>query len=334
MTPHEEKRIRKWNSELSGDIQISLLMTEDKRSREINEFCENLTRFAPKISVVKEDGESNEAPAIDIGHALRYHAIPLGTELEPFLDALSGIHKKFSPVPVFILDRLKRIKQPAELRLYVSQQCHFCPETVRRIMPLAAANEFIHLTIVDCTLFPEMAQSDNIQSVPTVLLDERFRWTGSLRLEELVETITNRDPAKLGTSSLKRMLKEGNASRLAEMMLDKKTIFPAFLDVLVHKKWPVRLGAIVAMEEIAGRNPELAAQVIDPLWERFHHAEDPVKGDIIYILGELGNYEIAARLEMVLNGQYDSEIKEAAREALEKIGKPCIPDQRILKERD
>jgi HEAT repeat protein len=115
------------------------------------------------------------------------------------------------------------------------------------------------------------------------------------------------------------MLKEGNALQLAEMMLDSETIFPAFYDLLIHKKWHVRLGAMVALEEIASRNPELAVQVIDPLWERFHHAEDTVKGDIIYILGESGDHTIAPRLEMILGGQYHTEVREAAQEALEKI---------------
>ncbi|MBE9569841.1 MAG: thioredoxin family protein [Proteobacteria bacterium] len=222
-----------------------------------------------------------------------------------------------------IQDHLEKIKLPAVLRLYVSQQCPFCPVTVRQIIPLPAANEFIQLTIIDCTLFPEMAQSNRIQSVPTVLLDEQFRWTGSLRLEELVEIMTNRDPAKLGTSTLKRMLKEGNAAQLAEMMLDKERIFPAFLDLLIHKKWPIRLGAMVAMEEIADRNSELAAQVIDPLWERFHQVEDPVKGDIVYILGESGDYKIVPRLQMILDSQYNTEVKEAAKEAIEKITHLC-----------
>jgi glutaredoxin len=323
MTPQEEKQIRKWNSEQSDDIQISLLVTEDKRSMEFIDFSENLNCLAPKIRIVKEEGEPTGPPAIQIGHALRYHAIPLGTELEPFLEALSIFDKKVPRIPESIQDRLERIKLPTALRLYVSQQCPFCPMTARQMIPLSAANEFIELTIIDCTLFPEMAQSNRIQSVPTVLLDEQFRWTGSFRLEELVEIITKRDPAKLGTSSLETMLREGNAAQLAEMMLDKEDIFPAFHDLLIHEKWPVRLGAMVALEEIAGRNPELAAQVIDPLWERFHHAEDPVKGDIIYILGESGDHRIAPRLEMILSGQYHTEVKEAAKEALEKIAETC-----------
>jgi hypothetical protein len=206
------------------------------------------------------------------------------------------------------------------LRLFISQQCPFCPLTIQHITPLLALNELIHLAVIDCTLFPEMAQAKRIQSVPALLLDEQFRWTGSFLLEEVTEVMTNRDPEQLGSTSLERMLKEGNASKLAEMMLERKVIFPSLLDLLTHHKWPVRLGAMVTMEEITNRDPGLAAQVIDPLWERFQHAEDSVKGDIIHVLGESGNQKVSPRMQMVLDGEYDAEVKEAAREALEKIG--------------
>lgn len=319
MTPDEKAQIRKYNSELSTDIHISLLTTEDKRSKEFEGFCENLVRLAPRIRVMQEEGESGGAPAIQVSHTLRYHAIPLGKELRPFLDALPVSDGRASSMSASVQDHLNRMDVPAMLRLFISQQCPFCPVTVQHITPLVAISELIDLTIIDCTLFPEMAQSNRIRSVPTLLLDRQFRWTGSFLLEEVTEVMTNRDPAELGSLSLERMLKEGDASKLAEMMLEREQIFPPLLDLLTHEKWPVRLGAMVAMEEITNRNPGLAAQVIDPLWERFQQVEDPVKGDIIHVLGESGNRTIAPKMQMVLDGEYDAEVKEAAREALEKI---------------
>ncbi|MCP4111682.1 MAG: hypothetical protein GY749_40195, partial [Desulfobacteraceae bacterium] len=145
------------------------------------------------------------------------------------------------------------------------------------------------------------------------------RWTGSVDIKELLEMIVNRDPLKLSASSMESMLKQGNVSLLTKMMLDENAVFPAFLDLLVHEKWPVRLGAMVAMEEIAEKNKKLASTVVEPLWNRFLHAEDRVKGDILYILGEAGDHELIPRLEMISEGQYDAELKEAASEAIEKI---------------
>jgi hypothetical protein len=318
MTPGEEATIRQFNSELSADVHISLLLTDDERSDGFERFCGNLSRLAPRIHLTREEGESREAPAIRIGHALRYHAIPLGKELGPFLEILPVLDARAPAIPLSVQDRLKSMNVPAVLSLFIAQQCPFCPVTVRHITPLLAVSEFIDLTIIDCTLFPEMAQINRIQSVPTLLLDKQFRWTGSFVLEEVVEVMTNRDPSKLSRLSLERMLKEGNAARLAENMLEKKAIFPALFELLTHHKWPVRLGAMVVMEEIASRDPDLAAQVVDPLWERFPRVEDSVKGDIIHVLGESRNHKIVPWMKMVLDGEYDAEVKEAAREALQK----------------
>ena len=319
--PEERERLKTWGKGLSGDIEIRFLVTEDKRSQQLGDFCADLTRLAPRIHVAREEGEPHEAPSIWIGSGLRYHGVPLGTELEPFLEALSDVARGSFRVPSSARNDLQQIRLPADLRLYVSQQCHFCPNTVRQVIPLPAINELIRVTVIDCTLFPEMAQSHDIRSVPTVLLDEQFRWTGSLPLEELVDVMTDRDPAKLSASSLEGMLRDGNAFQLAEMMIAEKTIFPAFIDLLVHKKLFIRLGAMAIMEEIASRNAGLAAQVVDPLWQRFPQAGEQVKGDIVHVLGESGNHEVVPMMRMILDGSYGGEVKEAAQEALDKIAK-------------
>jgi len=319
MTPEEEGRIRKWGDGLSRDIRIGLFTTEDKRTRQLGDFCENLAHHAPKIRIVQEEDEHNEIPAIGIGSGLRYHGVPLGTELEPFLEALSNSDRGSSDLTPSLLDDLKEISLPADLGLYVTPQCPHCPVTARQLIPLAAASGLVRLTVIDCVLFPEMAKSQKIRSVPTVLLDGQFRWTGSLSLEELVEVMRNRDPAKLSATSLEGMLKEGHASQIAKMMLHKEMVFPAFIDLLVHEKMFIRLGAMVIIEEIAGQNRGLASQVMDPLWERFHESGDRVQGDIIHVLGESGSDQLVPRLETILEGSHHREVKEAAQEALDKI---------------
>jgi HEAT repeat protein len=103
------------------------------------------------------------------------------------------------------------------------------------------------------------------------------------------------------------------------MMLDAQKIFPAFYELLTHEKWPIRLGAMVVMEEIAAQAPGIAPEAIDPLWGRFEGVSDQVKGDILYLYGEIGDRKAIAWLEEVTAGKFNAEVKEAAKEALEKI---------------
>jgi hypothetical protein len=320
MIPEEERQIALWGQKLENDIRMELTITKDKRSRAFQNFCDNLSRVAPKISTKTEKENEAKAPLIRIGN-VRYQAIPSGKELEPFLSALAGNESPTPQLSASLRERVSTMEIPARLKIYITPYCPFCPVAVKQLLSLAAANEGIKLTIIDGALFPEAAKSDNIQSAPTVLLDDLYRWTGTIQLREIADMILSRDPSRLSASSLKDMFEEGNAAGVAEMMTDSGKIFPAFLELLVHEKWPVRLGAMVAFETIAEKNSKLIAQAIPFLWERFPHVEDTVKGDVLYLFGVSGDESLIPKLETVLSGPYPVEVKEAAAEALEEISR-------------
>ena len=314
----EKKQIADWSQTLKDDIRIHLILTEDERSQTFKEFCDDLARIVPKIKIKQEkDGES-KSPVIRIGN-VGYQAIPTGKKLEPFLSALFDGDGQTQNGLLSIHKKVHQIRVPALLKVYILPHCPFCPLAVKQLLCLAAASESIKLTVIDGAFFPERAASDKIQSAPTVLLDDQFYWTGSIRIEEIVDMILNRDPSRLSTSSLKAMFEEGKAVEVAGMMLDSGKIFSAFTELLVHKKWPVRLAAMVAFETIAEENRTLVHQTLPYLLDCFLTAEDTVKGDILYLLGKSGDKGIIPKLETVLNGPYGVDVKEAAQEALEAL---------------
>jgi hypothetical protein len=319
MIPEKEKQqIANWSRTLKDDIRITLILTEDERSQTFKDFCDDLTHIAPKIKIKQEKEAESKPPLIRVGN-VGYQAIPTGRELEPFLSVLADDDGQTKNGSLSVRKTLHQIRVPALLKVYIMPHCPFCPATVKQLLCLAAASESIKLTIIDGSFFPEKAASDNIRSAPTVLLDDQFYWTGSIQTEEIVDMILNRDPSRLSASSLKAMFEEGGAVEVAGMMLDSGKIFPAFMELLVHKKWPVRLAAMVAFETIAEENHTLVHHTIPYLWDCFSTAEDTVKGDILYLFGKSRDKGIIPKLETVLNGPYGVDVKEAAEEALEAL---------------
>jgi hypothetical protein len=314
-----EKQILKLNERLSGDITISLTKSEHPSYPSFKDFCDNLNRLVPQVKVTM-DGESPEKPPqIVIGNGLRYQAVPAGLELPPFLDALTDFSSNASDAALKTKDLLKKDKLPATLTLYIAAQCGFCPAVVRQLMSLPMVDDQIQLIIIDGALFPEMAEAHKIEAVPTLLLDDQFRWTGSVPLKEIINTINTRDPASLGAASLENLLKEGQAGRLAAMMLEARQVFPAFYELLIHSQWHIRLGAMVVMEEIIDHNASMTSEVIDRLWDQFDRLSDQVKGDVLYLFGVSRDQRTAALLDEVLAGDQNEEVKEAAKEALEAL---------------
>jgi alkyl hydroperoxide reductase subunit AhpF len=318
MTLQEEKIIKEWGQTLGAEISIELTVTPDERSQAFRDFCEHLSRLAPKVRIKTEKEEEEEPPVIRIAN-VRYQAIPEGKELEPFLSVLSDKDSHVHKLPSSVREQLGRIEIPALLKIYVTPHCPFCPATVRQLLLLTEANESIKLTVIDGALFPESAQSDNVQSAPTVILDDQYRWTAAVQIPEVVDMILNRDPSRLSAASLQDMINEGDAGRVAEMMLDSGKLIPAFLELLVHEKWPVRLGAMVVFETLAVENYKLVARAGGFLWESFSQAEDTVKGDILYLMGKSGDAGVIPKLEAVLYGPYSTDVREAASEALEEL---------------
>ena len=317
----EEKQIIKLNQQLSQPIALGRVDSQHASNQLFKNFCDNLTRLAPKIKITPVQTEPQNSPQIHIGSGLRYQAIPSGYELQPFLDALTALDMGSANMAGALKRRLNENTLPAFLTIFISPQCTFCPQAVRELNALPLTAENIRLTVIDGTLFPEMVQNHNIRSVPTILLEDRFRWTGSVAIEELVDAIVTRSPSALRSSSLESIIKEGGAGQLAAMMMKAGLLFPAFYEVLTHDKWPIRLGAMVVMEQIIEEKPELAIEALDPLWQRFHQVAIQIQGDILHVFGEIGDPRSIPWVESILSGNFDPEVKEAAREAAEKISK-------------
>jgi hypothetical protein len=315
MKTDEEKRISALARKVVDHVILRLRVTADERSSTLQTFCERLAALVPQISVIREEAPEQDYPFILLPNGVRYQGTPRGNEVEPFVDALAGTTP---PLPEALHARLEAVRLPAAMDLYVIPQCRHCPHTARRLIAMVDANPLLQLTVIDADLFPDAAERLNIQAVPTAVLDGRFRWTGAVELEEVVALMATRDPASLGPSTLMMMLQEGSAYRLAEMMIQSNTLFPALMELLCHEKWPVRLGAMVTVEQLSALNSQLAQEALQRLWERFEDNPDLVRGDILFLTGEVGGEWVIPKVKSVLDSA-GSEVKEAAEEALQKL---------------
>ncbi|MFO8009678.1 MAG: thioredoxin family protein [Dehalococcoidia bacterium] len=319
MNQHEEQQVIQWSKGISGEIRIQLNTTGDERSGALRDFCEKLETMASNVRVIENEPDPGGLPSIQVGSNLRYSAIPAGPEMPLFLDALSLLHGGTVPVSQVIRDRVGRIEEATGVRAVITQQCPTCPAVIRQLITLTAINRKIQLDIIDAMLFPELAQELDVQGVPTVFVGERFRWTGYTELEEILDAITGNKPSDFSANTIDRMLQEGNASEVAEMILEQREVFPAIIELLVDEKFATRLGAMAAMEMVTDRDVNVANQIVEPLWRRFDQVIEPMQIDILYLIGEAGTTESIPLMESVLNGPHREHVKEIAQEAIDSI---------------
>ncbi|MCF8144872.1 MAG: thioredoxin family protein [Deltaproteobacteria bacterium] len=322
---HEELKkradaIRKWNEGLTTGVTLRLVRTEGPQSRAIERFATGLHDLAPKIVVEEAAGLNGDLPGMLIGESWAFHFVPEGMELDPFMDLLSAIDRGEADIRDDIRGILKNHSGRIPLTLYLSTHCPNCPAVMRQIGPLPLVNPGIHVTAIDGLLFPDLASAERIQSVPTLIGEGGLRWTGQIRLESVIEVLVERGEAGYTREILEEMITQGNAGPLADMMIRAGRLFPAFMDLLTSDLFSLRLGAMVVMEDLAERAPDLARSVLEPLWKRMSGVDEAVQGDILYLIGVIGDPTWIPRLASFMEKGLSPDLEEAAREALESLG--------------
>jgi alkyl hydroperoxide reductase subunit AhpF len=220
MTPEEIETIDSWRQEIGGELRLELLVAEDgTKDPDMEAFAEDLNTLVPQVSWKASDEHPLFAPGFRIGENVFFQMVPSQKELSPFLRALVLLDGRPTSLSDAVRDALAENQLPAHIKLYVAPTCPHCPAVVRQMLDIAAESGRISLHVIDGARFPEKAEQDDVQSVPTLVLEDRFRWTGSVSSDELAGIIRQRDPSMLGISSLRGLIENGDAQSVAEMML-------------------------------------------------------------------------------------------------------------------
>jgi len=304
-------QIQKWKQTIQDPLDLTVWLSNDDISHKFESFCDLFTEYATCVHFHKKFDVNHSMPGIQITDQVIYHAIPTGPELSPFLELLSQTMQNHSKANTYI-------HQVIEFKLFIASQCAFCPITVSTLIPFIISDQ-ISLTIIDAFLFPDHAQQYQIQSVPTVIIGNQFRLTGSIQSSDIKDAIIACQSDSLSMEMIERMISDGNANHLANIMLTQQKIFPDYIQALIHDQFSIRLGAMAVAETLAYENRQFASQLIPSLFFHFDHVQDTIKGDILYTIGEVGTSEHIPQLHQIAEHHNNIEVQESALEAIEKI---------------
>lgn len=319
MTPQDERTVREWAARRQVATTILLARGQGAGDERMAMFGERLAALAPTVRIEKAD-EAFRSPALIIGkhQNIAYQAVPQGRELALFLEALASAGGDGDMnLPQDLGTAIDGIELPAELTLYIAMQCPHCPTAVRQLLCLCATVKQLRLTIVDGVLFADLAAAHGIGAVPTLILEDQLRWSGSIDLSDVVRQCIERDPVRMSAAGLRQILEAGKASRAAAMMIEHNRIFPALIALLTHERWSVRLGAMVTVEYLSDGAPDLAVELVEPLWRDFAALTEPVQGDIVQVLGQIKGDAATLYLQKIVSGDFADAVRQAAAEELD-----------------
>lgn len=322
MITRDLERLQRITADLPQGTRLRLTLTGHARSDDFQAYGRQLTAASTAIDLLTDVTADPDPPWLETAGGIRFHALPEGDKLARLVDALKPPGGRDACLLPDHQALLEAMTLPATVRLFIAPDCPFCPQALSQWIALARSGSQLRLHIIDGALFPEVAEDTNVRAVPTLILDDHWRWSGRIPVTDVLEQLATRDPSRLSADALDGIIKEGRAEEVARAMIEKATLFPGIIDLLVHDKWPVRLGAMVVMETIAAADPPLAARVVPILRAHYDRLDDPARGDVLYVIGETGDHQAVPFLREIATHGTNPELRQAASEALATLQSP------------
>jgi len=315
----EARYLTEWQKELAHPLTIRWQRNQRPQSQALAEFVADWQGLVKNVAITEEDIAETALPGLVLGDRWYFHAVPEGVKLSLLGEILLALAGQPAALPAGLREGWGQLPLAPELTIFVAPQCPFCPQMVRQLIPLTTATPAATVTLVDVSLFPEVAREHDIKAVPTVLVNGIYRLTGAFQLGDILALAAKTDPALLPTGVMERMMQEGQAGLVGELMLSRGEVFANFLPLLWHPEINIRLGAMVALETVGAERPSLVAAVLPALWQAGSTAEPAVLGDLIYLIGEWGDDTWLPSLTDSLGRTTDADVQEALEEAVAKI---------------
>ncbi|MCL2222162.1 MAG: thioredoxin family protein [Oscillospiraceae bacterium] len=199
-------QIKQVMERISGDVSIcAVLEFEGELSEKIREFLCEFSEVTDRVPIniyykgdnveVEEKIGTSIFPVIALMHGdglfsgVSFHGIPAGHELESFVLAIYNVAGPGQPISDSLLDRIKSLDKPINVKVGVNLSCTMCPELVQVCQRIAAVNENISAAMLDLQHFPKMRKQYRVMSVPVIIINDEKTVFGKKSIEEVLELL-------------------------------------------------------------------------------------------------------------------------------------------------
>jgi len=202
----EKKLIsEKLSRELEKDVRL-VVFTQDFECEYCatnRELMEDLASLSDKIKLEVFDFEKDYEKAQRWGidkipatavfgvreYGIRFFGLPMGYEFPTLIDAIIDASRGTTKLQPAIKEKIKSIREPVHIQVFVTPTCPYCPRVVRIAHQLAIENEFIRADMVEVMEFPQLVNKYDIMAVPKTIINDAFSFEGALPESHFVEYV-------------------------------------------------------------------------------------------------------------------------------------------------
>jgi len=180
-------------SGLEKEISLKVYPSSHEKQSELLELVTEIASTSSKINVLHSEIAS-DIPRLELlkngqETGISFKGIPGGHEFTSLVLAILNADGKGKFPDEMILNRIRKLKGPIELRTFISLSCENCPEVVQALNLMAFVHpEFKH-TMIDGEFAQDEVTSLGIQGVPSVMSGNKLISSGKIGLVDLISKL-------------------------------------------------------------------------------------------------------------------------------------------------
>lgn len=182
---------------MAQPMLLKLYLDERPVSLELKGYMESLAELTDKIAVeiVKDGDEVKDVPCVQVCRkdgeftGLAFHGVPGGHEFTSFMLGLYNAAGPGQAVEPEIMEDIKKINKPVDIKIFVSLSCTMCPDLVVASQRIAAENANIKTEVYDLNHFPRFREQYKVMSVPCMVVNDEDVSFGKKNIRQVVDMI-------------------------------------------------------------------------------------------------------------------------------------------------
>ena len=191
--------VKTYTEKMTNKVLLILQAGEHEKRAEIKDFLTQLCSVSENLILV-ERNEGLRSPItfyLEVAgknNGIYFSGIPSGHEFNSLILALlqsSGTELKLDNS---LTSMVKNIKDKLHFEVFISLNCHNCPDVVQSLNQFALLNENISTEMIDGALFQHLIDERNIQGVPSVYLNGKLFANGKIDTAQLIDKLIERFP--------------------------------------------------------------------------------------------------------------------------------------------
>ncbi len=212
LTKEIKEALMGYTANMKNKVTFVVQTGEHEKRSELIKFLSDFAKVSDKINVEQRDmaGQLRSPVSFllevdDKANGIQFSGVPSGHEFNSLV--LAVLHSSGTALKLddSLKDMIASVREDLKFEVYVSLSCHNCPDVVQALNQFATINPSITTETIDGGVYPDLIEKNNIQGVPTVLLNGEVFANGKVDTAQLLDKLKQKYP-NIGASKPEKAL--------------------------------------------------------------------------------------------------------------------------------